>query len=74
MDWRIVLGLIGLGVVIGFVIRSSLGFLFKVGIVVVALAAFHVISPNGIPDLVRQGLEWVYDKVSSEAKDVLPDR
>ncbi len=72
MDWRIVLGLIGLGVVIGFVIRSSLGFLFKVGIVVVALAAFHVISPNGIPDLVRQGLEWVYDKVSSEAKDVLP--
>ena len=74
MDWRIVLGLIGLGVVIGFVIRSSLGFLFKVGIVVVALMAFHVISPDGIPDLVRQGLEWVYDKVSSEAKDVLPDR
>lgn len=74
MDWQIVLGLIGLGVVIGFVIRSSLGFLFKVGIVVVALMAFHVISPDGIPDLVRQGLEWVYDKVSAEAKDVLPDR
>ncbi|MEE8061208.1 MAG: hypothetical protein V3T16_05240 [Gemmatimonadales bacterium] len=74
MDWRIVLGLIGLGVVIGFVVRSSLGFLFKVGIVVAALAAFHVISPDGIPDLVRQGFEWIYEKVSSEAKDVLPDR
>ena len=61
MDWRIVLGLIGLGIVIGFVIRSSLGFLFKVGIVVVALTAFHVISPDGIPDLISQGLDWIYN-------------
>ena len=40
----------------------------------IALAAFHVISPDGIPDLVRQGLDWLYDLVSSEAKDVLPNR
>ncbi len=74
MDWRIVAGLIGVGMVIGFVIRSSLGFLMKVAVVVLALAAFHVISPDGIPELVRQGLDWLYDLVSSEAKDVLPKR
>jgi hypothetical protein len=68
MDWRIVLGLIGLGVVLGLIIRSSLGFLFKVGIAVLALAAFHVISPDGIPDLLRQGFEWA----SSKAKDAVP--
>lgn len=74
MDWRIIAGLIGVGIVIGFVIRSTFGFLAKVIMVVVALALFHVISPDGIPDMIRQGLSWVFDKVSSEAKDVLPDR
>ena len=74
MDWRVVVGLIALGVVIGFVIRSSLSFILKVGVVVVALAVFHVVSPDGIPELVRQGLEWVYEKASDQAKDVLPDR
>lgn len=74
MDWQVVAGLIGVGVVIGFVIRSSLGFLVKVAVVVVALAVFHVISPDGIPDLIRQGMAWVYDLVSSQAKDVLPAR
>ena len=74
MDWRIVAGLIGVGIVIGFVIRSSLGFLIKVAVVVVALAVFHVISPDGIPDLISQGIAWVYDLVSSQAKDVLPTR
>ncbi len=72
MDWRIVAGLIGFGIVVGFVIRSSLGFLIKVAIVVIALAVFHVISPDGIPEMMRQGLEWIYEKVTSEAKDVLP--
>ena len=74
MDWRIVAGLIGVGFVIGLVIRSSLGFLMKVAVVVIALAAFHVISPDGIPEMVRQGLASLYDLVSSEAKDVLPNR
>lgn len=74
MDWRIVAGLIGVGIVIGFVIRSSIGFLMKVAVVVLALAAFHVISPDGIPEMVRQGLDWLYQLVSSEAKDVLPNR
>ena len=64
MDLRIVLGLIGLGVVFGFVIRSSLGFLFKVGIVLVALAAFHVISPDGIPDLISQGFDWIHNMLN----------
>ena len=64
MDLRIVLGLIGLGIVFGLVIRSSLGFLFKVGIVVAALAAFHVISPDGIPDLISQGLDWIHNALS----------
>ena len=48
MDWRIVAGLLGVGIVIGFVIRSSLGFLVKVAVVVVALTVFHVVSPDGI--------------------------
>jgi hypothetical protein len=74
VDWRIVAGLIGVGIVIGFVIRSSIGFLMKVAVVVLALAAFHIISPDGIPEMVRQGIAWVYDLVSSEAKDVLPSR
>ncbi len=74
MDWQVVAGLIGVGIVIGFVIRSSIGFLMKVAVVVIALAAFHVISPDGIPEMVRQGLAWLYDLVSSEAKDVLPKR
>ena len=74
MDWRVVAGLIGVGIVIGFVIRSSLGFLMKVAVVVVALAVFHVVSPEGIPDLIRQGMDWVYDLLSSQAKDVLPTR
>lgn len=74
MDWRIVAGLIGVGIVIGFVIRSSLGFLMKVAVVVVALAVFHIVSPEGIPDLIRQGMDWVYDLLSSQAKDVLPTR
>jgi len=69
-----VAGLIGVGIVIGFVIRSSIGFLMKVAVVVLALAAFHIISPDGIPEMVRQGIAWVYDLVSSEAKDVLPSR
>lgn len=67
-------GLVGLGIVIGLVIRSSIGFLTKVAVVVLALAAFHVISPDGIPELVRQGISWLYDLVSSEARDVLPSR
>ncbi len=67
-------GLIGVGIVIGFVIRSSLGFLMKVAVVVVALAVFHIVSPEGIPDLIRQGMDWVYDLLSSQAKDVLPTR
>jgi len=74
LDWRIVAGLVGFGIVVGFVIRSSLGFLVKVGIVVVALAAFHVISPNGIPDMMRKGLDWVYEKVTSEVGGALPKR
>jgi uncharacterized membrane protein (Fun14 family) len=74
MDWPIVAGLIGVGIVIGFVIRSSIGFLMKVAIVVIALAAFHIISPDGIPEMVRQALAWLYDLISSEAKDVLPKR
>ena len=74
MDWRIVAGLIGVGIVIGFVIRSSIGFLLKIAVVVLALAVFHVISPDGIPELVRQGLGWLYGLVTSEAKDVLPTR
>ncbi len=74
MDWRIVAGLVGVGIVIGLVIRSSIGFLMKVGVVVLALAAFHVISPDGIPEMARQGLDWVYELVSSEAKEVLPKR
>jgi hypothetical protein len=74
VDWRIVAGLIGVGIVIGFVIRSSLGFLMKVAVVVVALAVFHIVSPEGIPDLIRQGMDWVYDLLSSQAKDVLPTR
>ena len=74
MSWPVALGLVALGVVIGFVIRSSLGFLFKVAAILVALAAFHVISPDGIPDLVRQGIDWVVETVSDEARDVLPDR
>ncbi len=74
MDWRVVAGLIGVGIVIGFVIRSSLGFLVKVAVVMVALAVFHVVSPDGIPDLIRQGMDWVYDLLSSQAKDVLPTR
>ncbi len=74
MDWRIVAGLIGVGFVIGLVIRSSIGFLMKVAVVVIALAAFHVISPDGIPEMVRQGLAWLYGLVSSEAKDLLPKR
>jgi uncharacterized membrane protein (Fun14 family) len=74
MDWRIVAGLIGVGIVIGFVIRSSIGFLMKVAIVVIALAVFHVISPDGIPEMARQGLAWLYDLVISETKDVLPKR
>ena len=74
MDWPIVAGLVGVGIVIGFVIRSSLGFLMKVAVVVLALAAFHVISPDGIPEMVRQGLDWLYELVSSEAKEVLPKR
>lgn len=74
MDWRIVAGLVGVGIVIGLVIRSSIGFLMKVALVVIALAAFHVISPDGIPEMVRQGLAWLYDLVTSEAKDVLPNR
>ncbi len=74
MDWRIVAGLIGVGFVIGLVIRSSIGFLMKVAVVVIALAAFHIISPDGIPEMVRQALAWLYDLISSEAKDVLPKR
>ncbi len=74
MDLRVVAGLIGVGIVIGFVIRSSLGFLVKVAVVVVALAVFHVVSPDGIPDLIRQGMDWVYDLLSSQAKEVLPTR
>ncbi len=74
MDWRIVAGLIGVGFVIGLVIRSSIGFLMKVAVVVIALAAFHVISPDGIPEMVRQALAWLYGLVSSEAKDLLPKR
>jgi hypothetical protein len=74
VDWRVVAGLIGVGIVIGFVIRSSLGFLMKVAVVVVALAVFHIVSPEGIPDLIRQGMDWVYDLLSSQAKDVLPTR
>ncbi len=74
MDWRIVAGLIGVGIVIGFVIRSSIGFFMKVTVVVLALAAFHVISPDGIPEMVRHGLDWLYELVSSEAKEVLPKR
>jgi hypothetical protein len=74
MDLRIALGLIGLGVVVGFVIRSSLKFLFKVSVILIALTAFHVISPDGIPEMVRQGLDWAYDTVRSEAEDALPDR
>ena len=74
MDWRIVAGLLGVGIVIGFVIRSSLGFLVKVAVVVVALAIFHVVSPDGIPDMIRLGMDWVYDLLSSQAKDVLPTR
>jgi hypothetical protein len=74
VDWQIVAGLIGVGIVIGFVIRSSIGFLMKVAVVVLALAAFHIISPDGIPEMARQGIAWVYDLVSSEAKDVLPSR
>ena len=74
MDWRIVAGLIGVGIVIGLVIRSSIGFLMKVTVVVLALAAFHVISPDGIPEMVRHGLDWLYELVSSEAKEVLPKR
>ena len=74
MDWRIVAGLLGVGIVIGFVIRSSLGFLVKVAVVVVALTVFHVVSPDGIPDMVRQGTDWVYDLLRSQAKDVLPTR
>lgn len=74
MDWRIVAGLIGVGIVIGLVIRSSIGFLMKVAVVVIALAAFHIISPDGIPEMVRQALAWLYDLISSEAKDVLPKR
>jgi hypothetical protein len=74
MDWRIVAGLIGVGIVIGLVIRSSIGFLMKVAVVVIALAAFHIISPDGIPEMVRQALAWLYDLISSEAKDVLPQR
>ena len=46
----------------------------KVTVVVLALAAFHVISPDGIPEMVRQGLDWLYELVSSEAKEVLPKR
>lgn len=74
MDWRIVAGLIGVGFVIGLVIRSSIGFLMKVAVVVIALAAFHVISPDGIPEMVRQGLAWLYGLVTAEAKDLLPQR
>jgi len=74
VDLRVVAGLIGVGIVIGFVIRSSLGFLVKVAVVVVALAVFHVVSPDGIPDLIRQGMDWVYDLLSSQAKEVLPTR
>ena len=74
MDWRIVAGLIGVGIAIGFVIRSSIGFLMKVAVVVIVLAIFHVISPDGIPEMVRQGLAWLYGLVTSEAKDVLPRR
>ncbi len=74
MDWPIVAGLVGVGIVIGFVIRSSIGFFMKVAVVVLALAAFHVISPDGIPEMVRQGLAWLYDLVRAEAKDVLPQR
>ena len=74
MDWRIIAGLIGFGIVVGFVIRSSLGFLTKVVVVLVALGAFHAIPPDCIPQMVRQGFDWVYEKISSKAKDVLPDR
>lgn len=74
MDWRIVAGLIGVGFVIGLVIRSSIGFLMKVAVVMIALAAFHVISPDGIPEMVRQGLAWLYGLVTAEAKDLLPQR
>ena len=74
MDLRIALGLVGVGIAVGFAVRSSLRFLFKVAIILVALAAFHVVSPDGIPDMLRQGFEWIFDKVSSEAKDALPDR
>ena len=74
VEWQIVAGLIGVGIVIGFVIRSSLGFLLKIAVVVVALAVFHVVSPDGIPDMIRQGMDWVYDLLSSQAKDVLPTR
>ena len=74
MDWRIIVGLIGVGIVIGFVIRSTFGFLVKVAIVVIALALFHVISPDGIPEMIRRGMTWVFEKVGSEAKDVLSDR
>jgi hypothetical protein len=32
--------------------------------VVVALAAFHVISPDGIPDLISQGFNWIHNALS----------
>ena len=68
MDPRIVAALIGFGIVVGFVIRSSIKFLMKVVIVLVALIAVHVISPDGIPDMIRQGLAWVYQLVTTLGK------
>jgi len=60
--------LIGFGIVVGFVIRSSIKFLMKVVIVLVALIAVHVISPDGIPDMIRQGLAWVHQLVTTLGK------
>jgi len=59
MELRTVLLLVGLGVVAGFVVRSSLRILMKVAVLLVALALVHMASPDGIPRIVSDGFGWL---------------
>lgn len=70
MEWRNVAALVIVGIGIGFFFRSGMRALGRVVIVLLAVVVANAVSPEGLPQLAKNGVEWIYDKVAHGFSDV----
>jgi len=64
MEWRNAAALVILGIGVGFLFKSGMRALGKIAIVLLVLVVANAISPEGLPELAKRGVEWIYTKVA----------